>query len=184
MPSYTQYAGSGADLGGGYAWNWPGQIGSTSTPIPFALVNAPTPTQGSGTLLASSFGFAIPSDETIVGIEVTFNKRADAASQVLDGVVQLTLGGDNKADGSYWPFPGNTDTIYGGAADLWSLTPTPADVNDSGFGVNLSISPDPTSAGTYGRAYKLRMTIYTSSPVKLGDPEYAIVRPKPFVFGY
>ena len=167
MPSYTKYAGSGSSSGGGYPWNNAGQIGSTSAPLAFALVNAPTPTQGSETLLASSFGFTIPSDETIVGIEVTFNKRADAANQVLDGVVQLTLGGDNKADGSYWPFPGNTDLVYGGASDLWSLTPTPADVNDSGFGVNLSISPDPTAAGTYGRAWKLRMTIYTTAIDKL-----------------
>lgn len=47
--------------------------------------------------------------------------------------------GDNKATATTWPTVAGTAS-YGGAADGWNASLTPADVNAVNFGVQLSAS--------------------------------------------
>jgi hypothetical protein len=92
----------------------------------------------------TGFGFAIPSDATVIGIVVHWSaaENADvtiASTRLLKaGVAAGTdygaaaAGSLTKESGSYYG--------YGGAADLWGTTWTPAQVNASDFGVRLAFS--------------------------------------------
>ncbi len=100
-------------------------------------------------LMGTNFGFAIPPDATICGIEVTFDRSSSSGiaggDRIRDNVVMLVkngavdVDGDNKADkSSNWPTD-DTNITYGSQFDLWGLTWTPADINSGNFGVALSV---------------------------------------------
>lgn len=94
-------------------------------------------------LNVTGFGFSIPAG-TIDGILVEIERRADrsdASNGAFDHTVQLIIGGtvtgSNKADTvNRWP-DFDTYKSYGGASDLWGLTPTVSEINSSDFGVSL-----------------------------------------------
>ena len=60
-------------------------------------------------------------------------------------------------DGQAWGAHDQTDS-FGGASDLWGRSWTPADVNDSGFGVALYA----TASGDNGNGYVdyVQVTVY------------------------
>ena len=97
-------------------------------------------------LLASNFGFEIPADATINGIEVGIERKTNfntSTVYALDAVVSLikdgTVSGDNKADTSTkWSTTEATFT-YGASNSLWGLELSPSDVNNSGFGATLVV---------------------------------------------
>jgi hypothetical protein len=96
-------------------------------------------------LKATGFGFAIPASATICGISVSIKKRATSILSLLysvsDEAVRLVIGGtimgNNKASASPWPGTAAFSS-YGGTADTWGSTLTPAQVNSSNFGVAIS----------------------------------------------
>lgn len=96
---------------------------------------------------ATNFGFAIPGGATINGVTVSIERKAShltAGRNIKDSTVSLvkggTVSGNNKAaTGTSWPTSDGVAS-YGGAADLWGLTLTDADVNASTFGVVLSVA--------------------------------------------
>jgi hypothetical protein len=95
----------------------------------------------SGTITATNFGFGVPSNATILGISATIiHGDITGIGDIFDNIVQLVkLGapvGNNEASGVVWGAPPETDS-YGGPSDLWGTTWTPADVNSSGFGIQL-----------------------------------------------
>lgn len=83
----------------------------------------------------TNFGFAIPSNATILGIYAEFERGCNF-NQFYDGGIFLMKNGSrvgsNKAVGVNWN--SNTVYAYGGASDLWGTTWTPAEINASGFG--------------------------------------------------
>jgi len=89
-------------------------------------------------LKCTNFGFVIPDDAIILGVEFIYErKKGDAASRDVEIklVVNDVIVGDDKAQTTdFW---GSTDEIRsrGGMFDLWGLTLTPADINSSLFGV-------------------------------------------------
>ena len=91
-------------------------------------------------LYATGFGFTIPLTATITGIELHY-ERYYSAGGISDALVQIvkggTRGGDNKSTGSAW---NGTDTVvtFGGAADLWGQTWTPAEINAGDFGIAVA----------------------------------------------
>lgn len=93
-------------------------------------------------LKLTNFGFSLPSDATVVGIEVDIEKSADVADTIKDEQVRLlnasgVLEGDNKADvDTAW---GTSDATanYGGSTDMWGTSFTKSDVEDSDFGVEI-----------------------------------------------
>lgn len=94
-------------------------------------------TQISNYLKATNFNFNIPSDATINGITVSVERSSNTLNGTHDSSVKLVKGGvisgNDKASGSTWPTSDAVAT-YGSATDLWGLTLTPSDVNDSTFG--------------------------------------------------
>lgn len=109
----------------------------------------------------TGFGFAIPTDATITGIEVRTEARwvANPSSGTLAMSASLVKDATVAADlDAAWPntrsFPvsgglTNADVVYtrGGASDLWGKTWVPADFNSANFGVNLTgnTSSSPTT---------------------------------------
>lgn len=100
-------------------------------------------------LEVTAFGFGtVPTSAQIDGVEVSIKRRgpliAGGAGTVRDATVQLLVAGsptgDNKADtASDWP---ETDTVksYGGAADGWSASLTPAQLKTNDFGVRIAVT--------------------------------------------
>ena len=97
------------------------------------------------TCRATNFALNVPAGATITGIQVEIMRAASGAT-VVDNVVSLVKGGaitgDNKATATAWPIPPPTPNMqtatYGGPADLWGTTWTPAEINAADFGVALS----------------------------------------------
>lgn len=91
------------------------------------------------------FNFAISG--TIDGVEVRIERLWNGlGGNPRDVVVSLliagALAGANKADtGVDWPSVEAYKT-YGGATDLWTLTPSASDINGANFGLVLSASGD------------------------------------------
>lgn len=114
-----------------------------------------------------SFGFAIPSFATIIGVKVEVGQKADTLNTISDSAVYLYNGtaniGDNKANASYWPKSEATQT-YGNATDLWGAVLTPAIVNDSGFGVRISAQNGNLTSPKLAQVDFVRITIYYTTP--------------------
>lgn len=114
-----------------------------------------------GALRCSNFGFTIPGDATIDGITVEIEQRRFAGAArdhevILFSAVGTKIG-NNKATATAWP---GTATVasYGGAADAWGATLTPAIVNASTFGV--SVKAFATAANTDVGIDFVRMTVH------------------------
>lgn len=146
-PSLPGNAGSFLSAGTGEDNNdWTNQSNITADDGTEAQITAASYDTGDSSyvLYARNFGFSVPSDATIDGITVTIERRAFAGGAI-DNDVRLTTGttsgdriGSTKASGFAWPGT-SSNAQYGGAADLWGATLTPADVNDAFFGVAISV---------------------------------------------
>jgi hypothetical protein len=114
-------------------------------------------------LNASTFGFAIPSSATITGIKVEVDRYCGAGA-AKDGVIQLTKDGAARvgasaATATAWPAT-STTVSYGGAADLWGTTWTPAEVNTATFGVHIAAQATGDDTDVY--VDFVRITVYYS----------------------
>jgi hypothetical protein len=136
-------AGTGSNVNGPgtISWSNPGNITTAGSPYPTASI---TTHATSEYLEGTNYGFSIPSNATIVGIQVTINRYSSANSggnSINDVTVSLIKGGaitgDNKATSTDWPTSFGTAS-YGGPSDLWGASWTYADINASNFGVALS----------------------------------------------
>ncbi len=147
----TRYPGSGSDVSdvGTFAWTNPGNIllddGNYATALDV------TPGAITHYLEGTQYGFSIPPAATINGITVTIGRYSTGTGGappiyvIRDSVVSLlktgAVAGDNKANTiDNWPAFGaaNAAATYGGPADLWGTTWTPAEINATNFGVALS----------------------------------------------
>lgn len=134
-----------------------------SNPTNVLLNNPATPATAAMTLGAIShrlqvtgFGFAIPSNSTVIKINVTLG-RTTTAGLIKDnevclkkaGVIQ-NAAGQNLANAGDWP-TGTSNPAYGSAqgAPLWNNTWTPSDINNANFGVSLSVTGDGTDTAGY-----------------------------------
>lgn len=117
-------------------------------------------TQISHYLKATGFGFAIPSDATILGITVEVLKSSTVLSLLTDSSVKLVrsgvISGTDLADAvTGWP-TSDAYVTYGGPTNLWGQTWTPAIINGSDFGVAVAV----TSSGTaIGNVDYIRITV-------------------------
>src|SRR3989344_700802 len=95
-------------------------------------------------LKAINFGFNIPNDATIQGIEVDIKRKAGSLDNgnIVDNKINIVVGGGigfvNEAHLlEFWPEE-NSSVHYGDSNDLWGTTPKPADINSSDFGIAIS----------------------------------------------
>lgn len=91
-------------------------------------------------LRLTGYGFNIPANATIVGIEATVGIHQLTNSSKPE-TIQLVLNGahvgDNKASGAAaWTADG--DYVYGSPTDDWNCGLTPADFNDPTFGIDVA----------------------------------------------
>ncbi len=122
------------------AWAYLGNITLDDDLYVSAFVGSGAASQ---TLQATDYGFSIPENATIDGITVYIGRYAgnEAATGIYDGKVMLIKGGsevgaDKKDVATAWP-GGELESIYGGEAELWESSWTPAEINDSSFGVAI-----------------------------------------------
>ncbi|MFO0356838.1 MAG: T9SS type A sorting domain-containing protein [Sphingobacteriaceae bacterium] len=94
-------------------------------------------------VMFSKYGFTIPQDAFIEGIEVSFNYTTNALPNTISDKNVLLLywgnqGGNDKASATPFYTGSNTVTL-GGPNDLWGWFFTPADINSDGFGFNIKL---------------------------------------------
>jgi predicted porin len=162
------------------AWVNPGNIVSdngTESTITAATYDSP---DISGLLVASNFGFAIPTRSTINGIVVEIDRRnsAGAASdnrvQLAKGTAFANLVGSNLADtATDWPTTTAVAT-YGGSGNLWGTTWTVAEINASTFAVMLSVQAD--AANTDIQVDFIRVTVHYTEDAAVPLPGVAMAR--------
>lgn len=114
-------------------------------------------------LAATSYGFAIPADATINGIELAPERHQSVTQQMRDHTVQLlkagALAGNNKAATTTdWP-TAEASVVYGGPSDLWGTTWTPADVNHANFGAVVAAT-NPSATASQPRVDHMPITVY------------------------
>ena len=180
--SVSQSVGTGADDAavGTLAWTNPSNIttGGDATAIPADGVTTHY-------LKGTNLGFAIDPAATIVGIGVTIRRSLSGTittETIADSEVKIVLadgsiGATNKASAVNWPTI-DTNIVYGGATDLWGETWTPADINDTDFGVVMSATAaDPaTDAGTL-KVVSYTITVYytmAGGMILNGSPQIGI----------
>lgn len=162
MPSQGPLSPGTATGGGGtgdVVWTSAGNIlTSNNIRATAALMPAQTTFELSGT----DFGFAIPSGATIDGIVVDWERsQANLADDIVDSAVRIVKGGVTGAtDRSNLDTWTDTDTYqsYGGAADLWGETWTPADINATNFGAVIKAQA-PLVGGT-AQIDHVRITVH------------------------
>lgn len=128
---------------GGTPIAWANPSNAASSNDTRAIAASLSSTAPSERLRVTNFGFTVPGDATIVGIKDRIERREqnNAGSGLRDFEVKQIVGGsvtgENKADTvTEWP-TSDTSKEYGGETDLWTLTPTVAQVNTSNFGTAL-----------------------------------------------
>jgi hypothetical protein len=98
------------------------------------------PTSHPGVLTLTGYGFAVPTSATITGIIVSVFRYAAASGVCTTQLVQLVKAGSavglNMAETNAWG-GGASTAGYGGLTSLWGTTWTPAQINNTGFGVAI-----------------------------------------------
>jgi hypothetical protein len=164
-------ASAGADmLGvGTIVWNNPGFITIQDANDSTAIL---TPVGISHYLAATDFGFSIPADAPIVGIQVTIHRRASGSFDVKDHSLRLIKGGvvtgDNRANLVDAWTTSYVAAAYGNASDLWNEIWSPADINASNFGVALSASNKDTVNGRTARVDFVQISVTYGLPTSTG----------------
>jgi hypothetical protein len=136
--------------------------------------NRATDTISGGTqtnnLDATNFGFSIPSNATILGIEAYIEKSNngydDSDSNLDDEDVYLlkagAAAGSDKASTSDWD---DSDEIftYGDDDDLWGTTWTPAEINATNFGLRIRADND-SGSNREARVDHMALRVYYRLP--------------------
>lgn|SRR5574343_80993 len=92
-------------------------------------------------LQIKSFGFSVPSNAIIYGIEAVINRRTVIDSCYDNNIKLIKNGsviGNNKASITAWA-SSFIDITYGGPSYLWGTTWTPSDINSSDFGISIQV---------------------------------------------
>ena len=122
-------------------------------------------------LRAGNFGFAVPANSVINGIEVRIHRMGNISSGgIIDNVVTLVKGtaivGANKANtGTIWNTSFETIT-YGGPTDLWGTTWTADEIN-SVLATQISVRSTANSRVAY--VDNIRITVYFTPPPVLSS---------------
>lgn len=134
-------AGTNNNSAGTNAWTSPGNIVSDNGSVAQSSVETNETTQY---LIASNFGFSVPSGATIDGIEMQYERQkfGTGAASIQESEIKIVKGGvigtTNKADtATNWTENSFQVVTRGAADDLWGETWTAADVNASDFGVAI-----------------------------------------------
>lgn len=175
MSTLTPTTASNTANGGGTDWTNP-EGGITSGDSSMAYIQSPHSGVNSYTtssyLTLSGFGFNIPAGATVTGIKINMaiaaeylNGAAETSGQ--DGVFLYAGGSLQTVAGSTVWHTGDTSEVLGGSTQLFSRTWTPAEINDSNFGLYVQVTA--RFAGSVGKTSKLsvdgaEITVYYTNP--------------------
>jgi len=130
-------------------------------------------------LKATNFGFSIPVGATINGILAEFERKTNSTPSV-DSAIKIvksdgTIGTTNKSTGAGWSTT-EAYVSFGGESDLWGETWTYTDINDTDFGVVLSLVIDSGGNGPPGYVSSvdhIRITVYYTSALSISNDSAA-----------
>lgn len=122
----------------------------------------------SSLLKLTGFGFSIPSNAEITGINVTVKRKANASTStnnVTDYTIRLIknglVQGDNKAATNTRHLTGFLTKSYGNALDKWGLALTPNDVNANDFGIAFGVRGRVTTMASINATVdSINMTVF------------------------
>lgn len=169
------FAGAGAEANGPGTIAWSNEGFITADDNNYATANLGN-NAVSEYLQATGFGFAIPSNAMINGIQVTIMRQSSSNggnNSVDDSDLYLLKGGaivgTDHASGNDWPTTMGTAT-YGATNDLWGTTWTPAEINAANFGVTLSVLNESGFSSRTASVDYIQVTITYSLPTTtVGD---------------
>jgi len=150
-------------------WNNPNNVKVSDDQYASSIID--TAERYSERLVATNFGFSLPNNAIILGIETSIECHRESTDvNVIDNSVNIiksdgSLGSENKASLVNWPLSDGT-RFYGGSSDLWSETWNAADINDPDFGIAIRVFIEPTTSTVYEGAYidLIRITVYYTPP--------------------
>jgi hypothetical protein len=168
---------------GSVAWLDPGNVSQPGTPYATAVLDRSVV---SHYLQGTGYGFSIPEEAIVVGIELTVNRQVvEHNAGLSDNSVRLLKGGSVVGTDKFNTTPWTTvftAVTYGGSTDLWGTTWSPAEVNDPNFGAVFSVKRDNNGSSTRTAVVdSMQITVYYSydatvnvecsndSPVVYGD---------------
>lgn len=165
---------SSSASGGTLAWSNPNN--AKVSDVAYATANGLFAGGNSHYLKATNFGFAVPDGATIDGIVVEIERKPSGSNKVADWKVYIvkadgSIGTTQKAIPGFWPTPEAYYT-YGGAADKWGEAWTPANINDSDFGVVLAVDCEAFGIASVDH---IRIKVYytevalTNMKINIGD---------------
>jgi len=175
------FAGAGVASGGsGSNWSHEERISANDNSYTDTDVNK---NSSSKTLSATDFGFSIPSDATIDGIQVTIGRKAEDSSSIQDRSVRLIKNGsqtgdNNGATSTNWPTSENVAS-YGSTSNLWGTTWTPSQINSSNFGVALSVDNNNFSHSRTAYVDYIKVTITYTEVTEAVTPPDTTITDKP-----
>lgn len=115
----------------------------------------------------SGFDFSsIPSNAAITGIMVTITRRTNGGTSLGDRLVQLSLGGDNKAKTNAWT-QGWEDAYYGGSSDLWGSTFSISELQTIGVNVTVGRLTPAGTANQFPQIDGISMTVTYTTPLPI-----------------
>ena len=133
--------------GGGTNWTNPGNAFSSNNAYATANVDGST----TDPLQCLNYGFGIPSTASVVGIEVSIERRSNSTANggSRDASVFLVKGGaqvgNNLATATTYT-TADVVEVHGSSIDLWGATWTPAEINAANFGAQFTATK-PSGAG-------------------------------------
>jgi len=127
-------------------------------------------------LICSDFGFSFSGTEVIEGIEVEAESSTPNPVPQPGGVpflgARLSKDGvspDTVEKEILVGFPGDATGVFGGSSDLWGISWTPAELNDSGFSVLLNEGSSSGESPSQGRRIDyVKVKVFFSDPGGLG----------------
>lgn len=164
---------------GGASWTNPGNAASSNNSYATATIASGGT---SSRLLATNFGFSIPTGATITGVKLEIEAKASLGSSLWsDGTIgwnghQIIKGGTRVGNGGGTTNKGwGTSDSYQSGGDstfLWNTTLTPADVNASNFGISCPLANIGGSSITASVDH-IRLTVYYTPAVSLAGAQAA-----------
>ena len=129
------------------------------------MINVPAD-ESSSTLVLTNFGFSIPSDAVIRGVQsTTIHKQANTTGNLSNDYYQyLYVGGVFVTNDASYTFSYSTNNYLwitntlGDTTNHWNTNLTPAIVNSSGFGIGTYIVP--ATATTIAAIDVVYLTVY------------------------
>jgi MSHA biogenesis protein MshQ len=166
--------------------NWSNPTRAQTSDNSYATVSVDGTT--SRYLYCTTYGFAIPTGSTIIGITVNVERNSSATANggSNDAAVRLVKAGvigstDNSTATTYT----TTDVIeaHGSSSDLWGLTWTAADINASNFGVAFAATKTNSAGSAHTVSVDTIEIIVTYDPPLIttittgSDPAAATIAP-------